>query len=330
MSSSEVTEQEERMDRTDRKRHTDRILPLSRRGFLAGALAAPGAAALASMARGAEPATRPSGPAKLKISILSYSFRGLLEEGKMDVFGYLETCKYRYGLDAADIWTGFLPHREEPFIRKVREALDDRELTLVDLCVDGAHVWEDKPEDREKNHQNALDWLKVAGALGARFMRTDAGGRADTWTDEQFDHIVRRYKEYAQFAGDHGFRVGAENHWGAERTWANLKKLYEAVGHPAFGLSLHIGGWSGSEAERAAADRDVAPWVRHTHIAWDICNGPLEEKLAPLWNAGYDGSYSVEHHSAKNEYRNVAIQLAQVRSVLERFRTGQSPLVKRV
>ena len=299
---------------------------MDRRSFLKGALAAP-AAGLAVMAGEGAPTARPRGPSKLKISILSYSFRGLLEEGKIDVFGYLESCKHRYGLDAADIWTGFLPSREEAYLRKVREALDDRELALADLCADGAHIWEDRAEDREKNHAAALEWLKAADLLGARFLRVDAGGRADTWTPEQFDHIVGRYREYARYAGDRGFRMGAENHWGTEGKWANLKKLYEAVAHPAFGLSCHIGGWAGTDEEKAAADREAAPFIRHTHIAWNICEGPLEEKLANLWNAGYDGYYSVEHHSAKNEYRQVAIQLAKVRSVLERFRTGQSPLI---
>lgn len=291
----------------------------NRRGFL-GALAAGGAAA--SLASGA------SQPAKLRISVLSYSFRGLLKEGKMDVFGYLESCKYRYGLDAADIWNGFLPSVEEGYVKKLREALDEREMTLADLCVDQAHIWEDDPAVREKNHQNALAHLKAAAALGVRFMRVDAGCRADAWTTEQFDHIVRRYREYAQWAHDHGFKMGAENHWGAERIWANLQKLYKAVNHPGFGLSIHIGGWPGTEAEKAAADREVAPWVCHTHIPWNVTEGPLEEKLANLWNAGYAGCYSVEHHSAQNEYAEVAIQLAKVRDVLERFRAGRSKVVK--
>ena len=61
----------------------------SRRDFIHRALAA-GVAVLP----GANPA--PAAPApKLKISVLSYSFRGLLKEGRMDLFGYLETCKYR-------------------------------------------------------------------------------------------------------------------------------------------------------------------------------------------------------------------------------------------
>jgi len=291
----------------------------SRRDFIQGSLAA-------ALVAGGHPAlAAPAAPApKLKISVLSYSFRGLLKEGRMDLFGYLETCKYRYGLDAADIWNQFLVSTEPGYLKKVRQALDEREMELADLCTDGTHIWEDDPAVREKNYRNALAHLKAADLLGARFMRMDAGGRQDTWTSEQFDHIVKRYKEYAQFAYDHGFKVGAENHWGAERFWANLEKLYKTVDHRAFGLSCHLGGWGGSEADRAEADRKVAPWVWHTHIAWNITEGPLEEKLANLWKAGYQGYYSVEYHAAKDEYAQVAIQLSKVRAVLERFRAAQA------
>ena len=38
----------------------------------------------------------------MKISIASYSFHGLTGQGMMDVFGYLETVKYRYRLDAIE------------------------------------------------------------------------------------------------------------------------------------------------------------------------------------------------------------------------------------
>ena len=45
----------------------------------------------------------------MNISIASYAFYGLLKEGAIDLFGYLETCKYRYGMQTADIWNGMLP-----------------------------------------------------------------------------------------------------------------------------------------------------------------------------------------------------------------------------
>ena len=54
----------------------------------------------------------------MNVSVLSYSFRGLLAEGKMDLFGYLETCKYRYHLSAADIWSGFFPSTDPNYLKK--------------------------------------------------------------------------------------------------------------------------------------------------------------------------------------------------------------------
>jgi hypothetical protein len=298
----------------------------TRRQFLRASAALSGLAALAGQLPAAEAKAGEPRADKLRISVLSYSFRGLLNEGKMDVFGYLESCKYRYGLEAADIWNGFLPNLEEAYLKKVREALDKRGLVLADLAVDRAHVWEDDPDAREKNYQNARAHLEGARILGARFVRFDAGSRGQTWSEEAFDHIVMRYQEYAQFAHDHGFKVGAENHWGPEAAWANMQKLYKAVDHPAFGISCHLGGWAGSEEEKARADREVAPWVCHTHIPWNITSGPLlVEKLANLWKAGYQGYYSVEHHSGENEYAEVGIQLAAVRRVLEQFRDGEVP-----
>jgi sugar phosphate isomerase/epimerase len=303
---------------------------ISRRNFI-GAGTAASAASIVGLTCHAPVADAAPNPPKSRVSILSYSFRGLLKDGKMDVFGYIESCKYRYGLDAADIWSSFLTSTEESYLKNIREALDEREMALADLCTDGTYVWDDKPEAREKNHQNALSHLKAAETLGARFMRLDSGGTAASWTGEQFDHIVRRYKEYAQWAHDRGFKVGAENHWGAEKSWANLKKLYHAVDHPGFGLSIHVyDSWAGTPEEKDAADREVAPWVSHTHLDFSLTTGPrLEEKLANLWNAGYTGYYSIEHHSGINEYTEVAMQLANVRRVLEQFRTGQSKLIKR-
>jgi sugar phosphate isomerase/epimerase len=299
----------------------------NRRDFLRGSLTATAAVAASLLGGGAAAApsaAKSAGRVPVRLSVLSYSFRGLLAEGKMDVFGYLETCKYRYNLSAADIWNGFLTSMDEGYLKKVRDALDEREMVLADLCADNVHIWEDDPAVRQKNYDYALANLKAAQILGARFMRVDAGGRNPTWTSEQFDHIVSRYKEYAQWAHDHGFQVGAENHWGTEGIWSNLQKLYRAVDHPGFGISCHISGWQGTEAEKDEADRLVAPWVCHTHFPWNITEGPLEEKMKNLRDAGYQGSYSVEHHTGKNEYAEVAIQLDRVRAVFDRWRTGET------
>ena len=247
----------------------------------------------------------------MKISIASYAFHGLLKAGMMDVFGYLESCKYRYQVDSADIWNGFFPTTDDDFLKKVDLALKEREQVLANLCVDQANIWEDDAAVREKYYQNALAHLHAGEVLGAKTVRIDAGGRDEAWSNEQFDLIVKRYKEFAQRAYDNGYKVGPENHWGTEVNPENMKKLCEAVDHPAFGVLLHFRGNSG--------DAVMAPWAMHTHISWEITEGPLEESLTMLAKAGYEGYWGVEHHTGKNEYSEVAVQVARVIDQISRW-----------
>ena len=248
----------------------------------------------------------------MNISIASYAFHGLLREGKIDIFGYLETCKYRYGLASADIWNGFFPTIADDFLEKVKDGLAERELTLANLCVDGPHIWEDDPDVRAKHHAEGLAYLAAAEFLGARTIRIDAGVRADTFTEEQFDTIVARYREYAQRAYDNGYRVGPENHWGAEVVPENMVRICRAVDHPGFGMLLHFRGNAG--------DALMAPWAMHTHVSMEVVNNALEPSMALLCTAGYTGFWGVEHHSGQHEYAEVAIQVARVRSVLAGWR----------
>jgi len=256
----------------------------------------------------------------MKISIASYSFHGLTGLGMMDIFGYLETVKFRYRLDAADIWSGTLaaglsgPAYDPEHLKKVREALAEREMVVANYHVDGVHVWEDDPEQRERNYREALAHLQAGAFLGAQTMRIDMGGAGDTFTDGQLEFVAGRYREYAQFAAAHGFSVGPETHWGPSLNPAVQRAVHDAVAHPAYGVLLHIGHWiDGHESE---GDVMAAPWANHTHVDARITRTCLEEKVRLLLDAGYDGTWGVEHHSAQHEYAEVEWQLAEVKRCL--------------
>jgi len=254
----------------------------------------------------------------MKLSICSYTFNHLTRAGWMNVFGFLETCKYRYGLRAVEIWNETLASLEEGYLAEVKEGLAERELTLACVCVDGAHIWEDDVDAREANYRTALAHLQVAEALGARSVRIDAGGGWQdlAWTDEQFDEIVKRYREYARRAADNGYRVGPENHWGPETVPANMKKLCEAVDSPAFGVLLHAGRWNGEDAGRG--DETVVPWVMHTHLTPGLSDDGLARNMTMLRDAGYEGYHSVEMNAAR--YTEVAVLLAKIRDVGAQWR----------
>ncbi|MDR1455835.1 MAG: sugar phosphate isomerase/epimerase [Tannerella sp.] len=267
----------------------------------------------------------------LRISMLSYSFHGLVGAGMMDIFHFLETCKYRYGLDAADLWNGMITSTDDGFIDRVHTALEDRQLVVPNIAVDGTTIMQVEGEDPAANRAMQDRYMQIARRWGVGFVRFDAGPRMlngrkdiDGWTEREFDFIVTRYRELAQFAGDNGFKVGAEVHWGPERCWVHMEKLIKAVAHPGFAICMHFGGWYGSREEVLAAEKAAAPYVAHTHIPWNVCEDPaLHERLAVLRNAGYTGYYSVEHHSGKNEYNMVEAQLGKVRAVLTGWNRGE-------
>ncbi len=304
----------------------------TRRDFVKGSLAAAAAAAAptpVSTASCSSPGGTIADTIPMRVSVMAYSFHGLLRQRKIDIFGLLETFKYRYHLRAADLWNGFLKSTEEEYLKKVRDALDERELVVPNLACDECTIWVDNAALREKYYQSALAHLNAGKILGARFVRIDAGGPPITdprreWTNEEFDYIVKRYREYAQYAYDNGFKAGSESHWGPEAWWPSMEKLCKAVDHPAFAICCHISGWKGTQEEKDRADRECVPWVVHTHIAWNITEGPLIEKMNNLRDGGYQGYYSVEHHSGRNEYAEVAVQLSKVRAVLESWRTGET------
>ncbi len=256
----------------------------------------------------------------MNICVASYSFHGLTGAGMMDAFGYLESVKFRYRLDAADFWNGTLGPIEPEHLQKVKQALEEREMVVANYHVDGVHVWEDDPEARERNYRGALEHLQAGAFLGAKTMRIDMGGKGDELTGEQLDYVVKRYREYAQFAGDHGFAVGPETHWGPSLNPAVQKAVYEAVDHPGYGILLHLGHWI--EGHEEEGDRMAAPWAIHTHVDARIARTCLQEKLRLLLDAGYGGYWGVEHHTAKNEYVEVAWQLAEVQRGLRHLGVG--------
>jgi sugar phosphate isomerase/epimerase len=253
----------------------------------------------------------------MKISIASYSFHGLTGAGMMDCFGYLESVKHRYGLNAADFWNGTLGPITPEHLAKVKQALAEREMVVANYHVDGVHVWENEPEARERNYRGALEHLAAAAELGAQTVRIDMGGAGEIFTAEQLDYVVGRYREYAVIAADHGFTVGPETHWGPSLNPAVQRAVYEGVNHPAYGVLLHIGHWI--EAHEEEGDVMAAPWANHTHIDARITRNCLEEKVRLLLDAGYTGYWGVEHHSAKNEYVEVECQLAEVRRCLTKL-----------
>ena len=250
---------------------------------------------------------------EFKTAIASYSFHGLLGQGKCDVFNYLNMLRYRYNIANADIWTGFLPTLEDDFITKVKDTLDRNSLSLANLCVDGPHIWVDDPEKREAHRLQMLEYIKAANKLGAKTIRIDFGGtEGHTMPEEAFGYIVKTYKEYCSICWDLGMKIGPENHWGWDRVPEYLEKVKNAVDHPAYGHLYHLRNFY-DEPEKGEAL--AISYAMHTHIHANSMPY-AKEVIRRLALSGYEGVYSAEHHSGKLECERVEWQIATVRGLI--------------
>ncbi len=272
----------------------------------------------------------------MKLSIDGYSYHGLLNDGMMDIFHYLETVKYRHGVDAVGIWNGFFPGQRAPhlahvdgnepelgatgsrldpmFVSKLKSAVKTRGMKIPNIAADWCSVWDDDPSVREENYQNALVHIRAAADLGAQSLRIDWGVRRTDLTSEEFAFIAERYREYSTIASETGMLVGPENHFGASLQVEFQIKMADAVNSPFYGILLHMGHWEGKHADEG--DTLAAPYAMHTHVSQAIADNKLEERLIPLIKADYSGYWGIEHHSAKNEYVMVEWQLARVKRAL--------------
>jgi sugar phosphate isomerase/epimerase len=246
------------------------------------------------------------------VALASYSFHGLHESGDLNLLAYLELLYARYHVANADIWTGLLPPAalETDYLKKIRRFMDDRQLTLANLCVDGPVLWVDDPDKREVNRRTMLRYIEAASILGARTIRIDFGGHDGPMGDEPLEVITDLYREYCGICHRLGMIIGPENHWGWDRLPENLARVREAVNHPAYGHLLHIGNWPEGQGEQML--ETVLPILMHTHFPADSITWvkPLLRRIA---QTGYQGAYSVEHHSARHELARVQWQLGILR-----------------
>ncbi|GAA3405934.1 hypothetical protein GCM10020370_31010 [Paenibacillus hodogayensis] len=258
----------------------------------------------------------------MDISLGAFSFWGEISAGRMNVFGYLETVKHRYGLETVDLWNGLYEERSEyvwtpandEVLHDIRAALEERRLRLSNIAIDRAHVWEPDEQVRAALKSNALRQIRAAHLLKAKTIRIDACYRnTETMTEDAFAYTVDTFREYAELAASCGMRVGPENHMGQSTDARWMKRLAEAVDHPAFGILLHLGRWK----EGSGGDGDVAAHAYHIHVDIRTLNErSLPEKAHLLLADGYAGDWAVEYNPSANPYDEIGWALADVQKTV--------------
>jgi len=254
--------------------------------------------------------------ADIRLSIASYSFHKLLESGKQDMFSYISDCK-ELGCSQLDPWNehltpitkgdealrlskdyqkASLSPAEVAYLKQVKAAADQVGLPFGCICVDGAHIYEQNPVDRQVNRRIAYRWLDAAQLLGASQVRIDSGGPEEL-TEEVLTVIVEGYRDVITKAKEKNLEVVIENHWGPSRHPQQLLRILGVV--KSLGLLFDSGNWA--PGTQAKGWELTSKFARAVHIkarpADEQGNPPevyLPKVIRILVQAGYKGAWGVE------------------------------------
>lgn len=246
----------------------------------------------------------------MDISICSFSFHRLLQDGKQDMFKYISDCK-DLGCTYLDPWSGHFEapgqERGQPldlnnpehkaYLATIKQAAEDVGLPFGCIAVDGAHIYEEDPATRQLHRQRASQWLEVAAYLGSKQVRIDSGYYGEVWPDEVFTVVVDGYKSIIAEAQGKHVEVIVENHWGPSQHPEQLVKLLEAV--PGLGLLFDSHNWASGKQQQGW--QMCAKYARAMHLktfAFDEAGRETTVDAARaielLQQANYQGTWGIE------------------------------------
>ena len=252
----------------------------------------------------------------IRLSVASYSFHKLLESGKQDMFKYITDCK-ELGCAQLDPWNetlapifqgdealrlkkdyqkASLSTAEVAYLKQVKAAAEKVGLPFGCICVDGAHIYEQDPVDRQVNRAVAYRWLEAAQLLEASQVRIDSGGPEEL-TEDVLKVIVEGYRDVITRAQGKNLEVIIENHWGPSRHPQQLLRILAAV--KGLGLLFDSGNWA--PGTQVKGWELTSKFARAVHIK----ARPTDEQGKPpevylpivirlLVQAGYRGTWGVE------------------------------------
>ena len=254
-----------------------------------------------------------------RVSIASYSFHKLMDEKLIDVYGYLESLKYRYQVPNADIWNGYIRGMDTDDFRKISRAMKERGLSLANLCCDWAQLWAYNPDEERELDKVADKCMEAAEIMGAKTVRFDVGVREDDISEEQFEKVCKKFSAYAKRGANAGFVVGPENHWGASRRLSVQKRLHKEINSKNYGMLLHLGNWNLEDGQtKDANDIEAASMAVHTHVDYEHALN-VDAWLGDILKTGYSGVLGIEHHKGISEYRGTQVQLDAVLYGLSKY-----------
>lgn len=275
----------------------------------------------------------------MKISVSSYSFRSAIASGKLTQFDTVAAAR-GMGFSAIEFIElspeyGKKPTYEEQVeaAKLIREEAERFGMEINAYTI-GANLYR-TGDDAEMEIERLCRQLDIAKILGAPVMRHDVcysleKGRSFYLMLPTIAENIRRVSDYAQ---ELGIKTCSENHGFIAQDSTRIEDLFCAVNHENYGILVDIGNFACVDEDPVIAVSRVAPYAFHVHakdfkiypfgkrnegLETRACNRlegcaigegdiPVEQCLAILAKARYDGYVSIEYEGSKDPFDGIKI-----------------------
>lgn len=263
----------------------------------------------------------------MRLCVSSYSFSAAIRAGQMTQFDTVAAAR-DLGFSAIE-FTDLSPDPTRPatqreqveFAARLREEAERLDMRIAAYAI-GANLAV-TGEAAEAEIERLLGQVDVCWTLGAPVLRHDVCyslGEARSF-DALVPTLAENIRRVTAYAASLGVRTCTENHGFVAQDSDRIERLVNAVGHPNYGALIDVGNFACVDEDSAAAVSRLAPLAFHVHakdfvfypfaarhaggIETRGCNRieacavgdgnvPVEQCLAILRRAGYDGYVSIE------------------------------------
>jgi len=185
----------------------------------------------------------------MRLSCLTLSYQNQFRAGKMDIFGFIRTCR-ALNLDGIDPHMSNIGGTSKDHLKKIRRMSLDSGLSIASMCVStefGRRTDDQIPAEIAK----AREAMEVGMLLGSPVLRVFVGSApSPDKTEEAFKRGVDALRKCAEIGAELGMPVALQNHSGLTSTGDDMLRFYKAVNHPNFTLLLDTGHFTGRDGPR--------------------------------------------------------------------------------
>ncbi len=217
-----------------------------------------------------------------------------------------------FGIHKMEICHFHIAERTPEYSARLRRALDEAEVELWSLLIDGGDVTD--PVNGERDERWIAGWIDTACALGARHARVIAGKSAP---EPRALEASRRAMSYlCRYARARDVRLVTENWHALLSTPDAVLALMESQGGE-LGLCLDFGNWAGDNKYRDLAA--IAPLAESCHAKCHFDGAGQPDRndymrcLDILEGAGFDGPYALIYDGPNaDEWAGLAVEREMV------------------